>query len=525
VLFLPRPEAVLPSIHDTQQLTILTPAARPRRRLPWGSAAAALAVGAVSFAWHLGGSAALSRWELALLAIGVVSSCRLAAWAEERFFVASIGLRPWLRLLLGALLPVLGVAFGLAFCRGFAEVITRLADSRWLGTLLLVGGEALAYAAWVCSAAVGSLVVLVLDAIISALVPNFRSRVTLAILGLLTWGIAVALVLFANGESIVRRVLPTAAAASSPLGLQGMSGILFGLIVLLTGIAVISACSKLADAVMERLHPLTRAFELLGRGDMDVRLEEGGSRDFRALSRSFNEMVQSLTMARRVERAFGAYVGAHVLERIRAQHGESTFPPTSRVATVFFADIRGFTSMSERLAPAVVMDVLNRYFQKVVEVIDAHDGYLDKFVGDAVVVVFNAPIDQPDHAERAVRCAIALQQQVSALNQAGFFPEIGSMTVGIGVATGPLVAGNLGGAQRVDYTVVGDTVNLAARLTGVAPPGEVWVNQTNAEALPPTLSREPLTAVRVKGKEAPVVPYRVWPEPIEAAPSKPVRAA
>ena len=220
------------------------------------------------------------------------------------------------------------------------------------------------------------------------------------------------------------------------------------------------------------------------------------------LSRAFNGMVGSLALAQRMDRAYGAYLGKQVSERIRAQHGEAALPASSRVASFFFADIRGFTSMSEKLEPAQVLGILNRYFEKVVAIIDAHEGYLNKFIGDAVVVVFNAPLDQPDHAERAVRCAIAIQQEVARLNEAGAFPEVGGLFVGIGVASGPVVAGNLGSQKQMEYTVIGDTVNLAARLTSKAPAGEVWVNAATAAALPPEMRGVELPAVPGEGQGA-----------------------
>ena len=212
-----------------------------------------------------------------------------------------------------------------------------------------------------------------------------------------------------------------------------------------------------------------------------------------------------------MERAFGSYVSGHLLERIRAQHGEAVLPPTSREASVFFADIRGFTSFSERLSPEALVSVLNRYFAHVVELVEAHQGYLNKFIGDAVVVVFNGPIDQPDHAERAVRCALALQEEVARLNRGGRLPRgRARWRSGVGVATGPMVCGNIGSQRQMEYTVIGDTVNLASRLTA---PGQRrrGLGQRGDGPWPPGGRRpwSPLPALQVKGKEAPVLAYRV----------------
>jgi class 3 adenylate cyclase len=387
---------------------------------------------------------------------------------------------------------------------------------------------------WLASAAAGTAIVVLLDVAISAVVPDFRSRVQLAVLSLIALAGAGAFLLATAAREAGERVQTLGPGTLTPgskldLGSEAYQDaelaklvaqpetarlvtLLVVLIMALIAVpAVLSACGKLADAVMERVHPLARAFSEVGRGNLEVRVEEAGSRDFRALGASFNHMVGDLMLSQRMERAFGQYVSAQVLTRIRAQHGEAALPASLREASVFFADVRGFTAMSERLEPAEVLGVLNRYFEHVVAVVDQFEGYLDKFIGDAVVVVFNGPIDQPDHASRAARCAIAIQKKVEELNGAETFPEIGVLEVGVGVATGPLVAGNLGSANHMEYTVIGDTVNLASRLTGQAPPGEVWINERCAELLPADLPRAALAPLSVKGKARPVAAYRVWP--------------
>jgi adenylate cyclase len=220
-------------------------------------------------------------------------------------------------------------------------------------------------------------------------------------------------------------------------------------------------------------------------------------------------MVTALERSERMERAFGVYVSGQVLELIRAQHGEAAIPAALRDASVFFADIRGFTSLSERLSPEAVVGFLNRYFARVVQVVDRHQGYLNKFIGDAVVVVFNGPMDQPDHATRAMRCALELQAEVRAMNEAKAFPELGELRVGVGIATGPMVCGNIGSPTQMEYTVIGDTVNLSARLTSHAGAAEVWASEATVAKLPEDLQATALEPIKVKGKEKPVTPFRV----------------
>ncbi|MCE7888608.1 MAG: adenylate/guanylate cyclase domain-containing protein [Sorangiineae bacterium PRO1] len=503
--------------------TVLTPAARERRRMPRLALWVWLGAIAVSIPNPKSSGTIDGLCKLA----AIIAACGLAAWLEERLFTRFVGRSAVWRVSVALLAPLLFLG-----CAPLFGVLLGLLS--FVGDDGTTGLSATLACLWAASAATGTLVVVLIDVVVSALVQSLRGRIQLAVLSLVGVAAAgaagLALVVGNTGEAI--RFLSQRTNLALDLGEEGkfsgeslaqvmnkpevvqlVSILLVTAFALMAFPAVLSACGKLADAVMERLHPLSQAFGYLGRGDLSVRVEEGGSRDFRALSQSFNQMVGELALSRSMERAFGQYVSGQVLGRIREQHGEATLPAELREASVFFADVRGFTSMSERLEPSQVLGVLNRYFERVVAVIDAHEGYLDKFIGDAVVVVFNGPIDQPDHAERAARCAIAVQEEVARLNAEGAFPEVGSLAVGVGVSTGPLVAGNLGSKQHMEYTVIGDTVNLAARLTGQAPAGEVWVNARNAELLPPELPRQVLAPFSVKGKTQPVTAYRVWPPP------------
>jgi len=152
--------------------------------------------------------------------------------------------------------------------------------------------------------------------------------------------------------------------------------------------------------------------------------------------------------------------------------------------------------------------VLNRYFGEIVPIINAHEGYLDKFIGDEVFVVFNGPVEQSDHCERAIRCALSILERVAEMNQEKLFEVVGGLKVGAGVATGPMVVGNVGSSQHLEYTVVGDSINVAARLTAIAKADEVLINAEAACDLPSDLLAQPLDPVALKGKAKPAVPYR-----------------
>ncbi len=133
--------------------------------------------------------------------------------------------------------------------------------------------------------------------------------------------------------------------------------------------------------------------------------------------------------------------------------------------TVLFADIRNFTSMSEALAPEAVVEVLNTYFTEMVDLVFQYQGTLDKFVGDALMAVFGVPLPLPQAADRAVECALAMQRHLRQMQAAGLTPIQGMR---IGINTGEAIVGNIGSDKRMDFTVVGDVVNVAARLQELA---------------------------------------------------------
>jgi len=170
---------------------------------------------------------------------------------------------------------------------------------------------------------------------------------------------------------------------------------------------------------------------------------------------------------RQIRLAFGHYLAPQVVEQLTANPGMLKLGGEKRDTSFLFTDVAGFTSLTEKLEPAMLVHVLNAYLDESCQIVLDHGGTIDKIVGDALHVMFNAPTDQPDHAERAVRCALALdafcQRFAAEQSQQGLALGITRM----GVNTGPTVVGNFGGAARFDYTAHGDAINTAARLEGL----------------------------------------------------------
>jgi class 3 adenylate cyclase len=181
-------------------------------------------------------------------------------------------------------------------------------------------------------------------------------------------------------------------------------------------------------------------------------------------------------------------------------------------ATILFSDIRGFSSLAERLPPREVAEVVGRHLAAMVEVVTAHGGVLDKFAGDAVMAVFGAPRPAEDHAKRALSCAAAMQRRQLALNHEAQKNGLPAFQIGIGVNTGTVVAGTLGGPGRLDYTVVGDAVNIAQRLQSEASGGEILAAAVTVR-LAGTDGAEPVGPKRLKGRQHLVEVYRIrWTE-------------
>ena len=462
---------------------------------------------------HLG----LPGWFQSIISIaGILTALPIGLWLEDRIWRQLAGFTPFRRVAY-----TLAVPFAWVLVFPFAAILGAIPAA--LGDSGLLAEIAIFCPLIAASAGVGSAIVLVLETVVARLVAGFEARLVALMLGLMAWGtLGTLFCVVASGVVIeaIRTLEPGTlklSVAGVPLEPDEVTALLdsvtgrfqmIGFLAFATivpGIpAVISACAKLAGQILQRIEPVVAGFREIASGNLAIEVAEGGPREFRELASHFNRMVGSLALAARVESAFGRYTSPHLIERIKAS-GIAEIPASQRMASVFFADIRGFTSMSEKLSAPEVVDVLNRYFAVVVPLIDAHDGYLDKFVGDAVIVVFNGPVDQPDHIERAARCALDLQDAVANLNAEGRFADVGGLRIGVGLCAGPLVAGNIGAKAKTEYTVIGDTVNLASRLTSEAQAGEVVVNEAIAVALPADLRAESRPPIRVKGKEQPVL--------------------
>ncbi len=255
----------------------------------------------------------------------------------------------------------------------------------------------------------------------------------------------------------------------------------------------------------QQLDELRMAFERVRQGVLEP-IAVRGVDEVAEMQRGFNAMLEAVRERRFLELAFGRYVSPHVLDKLRAAPEGAGYAGERLVATVLFADIRGFTAMSAEREPEQVIDLLNRYMTRMIAVIEAHDGYINKFIGDAIMVVWNTPVADPEHALRACACAAAMQRRLAEANAEGAFGDV-RIEVGIGINTGPLVAGTLGDEGKAEFTVLGDTVNVASRACSKAAAGVVALTAGTVEAARETARAKGLAfevgelgVVELKGK-------------------------
>ncbi len=243
------------------------------------------------------------------------------------------------------------------------------------------------------------------------------------------------------------------------------------------------------------IRTLTRAALAVARGDLKQRVDLRARDELGVLGWAFDRMVAGLREREFIRETFGRFVSADVASRALSHEGGTLLGGELRQVTVLMSDLRGFSALSLRLGPERMVIMLNRYFSAMTEVIATHRGNLNELLGDGLVVLFGAPVESQGDAERAVACALSMQQALVAFNQAHGL----SLEMGIGLATGQVIAGNIGSEQRMKYSVVGAPINLAARLEGYCTGNQVLVCADTRDRLIDLLELGEPVDVRPKG--------------------------
>jgi adenylate cyclase len=256
---------------------------------------------------------------------------------------------------------------------------------------------------------------------------------------------------------------------------------------------------------------LERGVRKLQAGEWDTRVAVTTSDEVGLLTRAFNEMAASLGEKELIKDAFSRYVSRQVAEIIFNDPAKyiSTLKGQRKNVTVLFADIRGFTPLSELLGPEEVVKLLNDYLSHMTDVVFKHEGTLDKFLGDGLMAVFGAPVEQSASTLNAVRAAVEMRSRLEEFNvrqRAGGRQEV---RVGIGVNFGEAVVGNIGSRQRMDYTVIGDTVNVAQRIQTFADGGQIVLSDVAYARVAGAVDARALGSYELKGKKKAVALYEV----------------
>ena len=203
------------------------------------------------------------------------------------------------------------------------------------------------------------------------------------------------------------------------------------------------------------------------------------------------------------------FLSPRVVEEVIRSPGAIELGGTKQEITALFSDIRGFTGLAERMPPGDVVSLLNEYFTDMAEVIFRHEGTLDKYVGDEIMAVFGAPVSFPGHPLRAVTVALEMQQELCSMRERWAKSDRPGFEVGIGIATGNAIAGYVGSPKRMEFTSIGDIVNVARRLCSNAEPGQILVCEKVSEKINESVNMRSLGPVVFKGKEKAVSVYEV----------------
>jgi class 3 adenylate cyclase len=278
-------------------------------------------------------------------------------------------------------------------------------------------------------------------------------------------------------------------------------GLATGVAVGITAAVSIWLSLVLADAVSGPITDLRDATRQVGAGDLNVHVPVVSTEETGELAAAFNAMVTGLRERQQLHAAFGAFVDPSVTERVLAEG--TNLRGEEMEVSILFLDVRGFTAFAEHAPAQRVVDCLNKLYDAVVPVVERHGGYANKFVGDGLLAIFGVPLRHPDHAARALAAA----QEIVELMQQG---ATGDFVVGLGINSGRVVVGTIGGGGRRDFTVIGDPVNTAARveaatrLTG----DDILITESTLRALGSLRHDfEERPAVPLKGKAAPMRLY------------------
>ncbi len=261
--------------------------------------------------------------------------------------------------------------------------------------------------------------------------------------------------------------------------------------------------------ITEPIIRLVEATKLIKEGQYRVDVSASGKDEIAELTQSFVEMGIGLEEREKIKDAFGKFVNKDVAEKVLK--GELRLGGERKNAAVFFSDIRSFTAISEKLAPEEVVEFLNEYMTRMVNCVNNTNGVVDKFIGDAIMAIWGAPVSHGNDTENAVNAALLMRHELMIFNQGRGSEKKPIIKIGCGINYGPVLAGQIGSEDRMEYTVIGDTVNLASRIEALNKPfgTDILISEDAYHQVRDIFHVEPMQKIKVKGKSAPQQIYAV----------------
>ena len=298
-------------------------------------------------------------------------------------------------------------------------------------------------------------------------------------------------------SSIIDKVLE---ATRSKIQLMTIIGLIIGAI----GAFIISTMQ------VKPILMLVSGVKAIGEGNLDQKIEIKRKDEIGDLTDAFNDMAKGLQEREFIRQTFQKFVHKDIANELLSNPDMIKVGGERKKVTVIFTDIRGFTPLSESMKPEDLIGLLNSYYGQLLPIIDRNGGVLDKFIGDAMMIVFGTPLQKDDDSLRAVRTGIEIREKLKELNSKREKDGMAPVIMGIGINTGYVVAGNIGSEERMEYTVLGDAVNVAARIEGQSRTGEVMISEeTYREVKDKIKVSGEVDHVSLKGKSKPMNIYTV----------------
>ncbi len=267
----------------------------------------------------------------------------------------------------------------------------------------------------------------------------------------------------------------------------------------------------ISKVVSRSLHTLNETIQQISSGDLTAKCRLETNDEFNELAQGINLMTEGLKERQRLKLGFSRYVSNYVLDKILTSDISSKLEGERKKITILFSDIRQFTALSETLPPEQVVHILNQYFSEMINIIFKYQGTLDKFIGDGMMIEFGAPLDDENQEHNAMIAALHMQLEMDKLNAIWQKGQLPYLHMGIGIHTGYAVVGNVGSEQRMEYTAIGDAVNVAARLEQMTKSLKkpIIVSKTTYEKVKDSFFFENLGEMQLPGRKEKISAYHL----------------